>query len=104
MAVGLSGAVFVGLYERKPKRLCCLYSLIDLCCCLVVNTEEVACLDSLMEGSSAGLAVKFSPWFCAALTGVQCEHEWAERSPGALQYSPVQWRRCDCQSEPLVVC
>lgn len=63
VAVGLSGAVFVGLYERKPKRLCCLYSLIDLGRCLVANTEEVACLDSLMEGSSAGLAVKFSPWF-----------------------------------------
>lgn len=57
-----------------------------------------------MEGSSAGFAVKFSPRFCATVTGVQCEHEWAERSPGALQYSPVQWRRCDCQSEPLVVC
>lgn len=77
------------------------WSLLLSCC---KQPEEAACWDSLMEGSSAGFAVKFSPWFCAADTGVQCEPEWAERSPGALQYSPVQWRRCDCQSEPLVVC
>lgn len=56
------------------------------------------------QGSSADAAVTISQWFCAADAGVRCKHEWAEHGPGALQYSPVQWRRCDCQSDPLVVC